>query len=93
MRAGPDAFRCLLAWPGCGLPHRFPLAAGLCYNLLAVENAKLEVQVSAPADGPGRISPAEASQYCPVCSQALAPQRCKLICPLCGYYMSCSDYY
>ena len=34
----------------------------------------------------------DASRYCPVCSQRLESRRCKLICNLCGYYMSCSDY-
>jgi len=34
-----------------------------------------------------------ASLFCPVCSERLAPRKCKLICPACGYYMSCSDYY
>jgi len=31
--------------------------------------------------------------YCPVCSQRLESRRCKLICQVCGYYMSCADYY
>jgi hypothetical protein len=31
--------------------------------------------------------------YCPVCSQRLAGLQCKLVCPQCGYYMSCADYY
>jgi hypothetical protein len=35
----------------------------------------------------------DASRYCPVCSQRLESRRCKLICPECGYYMSCADYY
>lgn len=35
----------------------------------------------------------DASRYCPVCSQRLESRRCKLICPVCGYYMSCADYY
>jgi hypothetical protein len=34
-----------------------------------------------------------AQQYCPVCSQRLESRRCKLICTVCGYYMSCADYY
>ena len=31
--------------------------------------------------------------YCPVCDTRLTGSRCKLVCPKCGYYMSCSDYY
>ena len=33
------------------------------------------------------------SSYCPVCSERLEARRCKLVCAVCGYYMSCSDYY
>jgi hypothetical protein len=32
-------------------------------------------------------------RYCPVCSKRLESRRCKLICNVCGYYMSCADYY
>jgi hypothetical protein len=35
----------------------------------------------------------DASRYCPVCWQRLESRRCKLICAVCGYYMSCADYY
>ncbi len=34
-----------------------------------------------------------AMSYCPRCSARLAARNCKLICPECGYYMSCSDFY
>jgi Zn finger protein HypA/HybF involved in hydrogenase expression len=34
-----------------------------------------------------------ASAFCPSCSARLAQRSCKLICPTCGYYMSCSDFY
>jgi len=34
-----------------------------------------------------------AMNYCPRCSGRLAARSCKLICPGCGYYMSCSDFY
>jgi ribosomal protein S27AE len=34
-----------------------------------------------------------ASEYCPRCSARLAARSCKLSCPRCGYYMSCSDFY
>lgn len=30
--------------------------------------------------------------YCPNCSTKLAVHKCKLICTVCGYYLSCSDY-
>lgn len=29
---------------------------------------------------------------CPNCSSRLQESRCKLVCPGCSYYMSCSDY-
>jgi hypothetical protein len=80
----------------------------MCYNRRAVERApNLELaQVlrpsAQPASPPAVLSqsaqsqPApldDASRYCPVCSQRLESRRCKLICPVCGYYMSCADYY
>jgi len=34
-----------------------------------------------------------ALEYCPRCSARLAARSCKMICPGCGYYMSCSDFY
>lgn len=43
-------------------------------------------QPAAQADG-------EAMLWCPTCSTRLQQSRCKLICPQCGYYMSCADYY
>ena len=30
---------------------------------------------------------------CPNCGARLRESRCKLLCPRCHYYMSCSDYY
>lgn len=35
----------------------------------------------------------EALLYCPNCSRRLEEFKCKLLCRVCGYYMSCSDYY
>jgi len=29
------------------------------------------------------------NQLCPVCSSRLESRRCKMICPRCGYFMSC----
>jgi hypothetical protein len=32
------------------------------------------------------------NQFCPVCSSRLISQKCKMICPRCGYFMSCSEF-
>src|SRR5262249_52768163 len=52
-----------------------------------------------PAEGstashlPVTVVREDASQFCPDWSQRLESRRCKLICNVCGYYMSCADYY
>ena len=81
---------------------------GMCYNRRAVESVPKQVLAQArneqvqPASQPAVPSQGnrnqgagteDASRYCPVCSQRLESRRCKLICSVCGYYMSCSDYY
>jgi hypothetical protein len=50
-------------------------------------------QQTAGSDLPALAPGEDASRYCPVCWQRLESRRCKLICPQCGYYMSCADYY
>jgi len=51
-------------------------------------------EVAANSDGSLTATVYEdVSRYCPVCSQRLESRRCKLLCPVCGYYMSCADYY
>lgn len=39
-----------------------------------------------------RVLP-DPSSFCPNCSAKLVDHRCKLKCPQCGYYLSCSDFY
>jgi len=81
---------------------------GLCYNRMAVKHTGQQEIAFAAArgvvvgeSGPSAQSASEtsthpqedASRYCPVCSQRLESRRCKLVCNVCGYYMSCADYY
>lgn len=81
----------------------------LCYKRAAVEQGlkwgakpfgaceDVAESGSGPANfagGPaGSTGYEDASRFCPVCSQRLESRRCKLICNVCGYYMSCADYY
>jgi Zn finger protein HypA/HybF involved in hydrogenase expression len=86
----------------------YPYSLPLCYNRPAVKLAANREIVEAlgktaeasaafespvPAAQLSTVRNEGASRYCPVCSQRLESRRCKLICPVCGYYMSCSDYY
>jgi hypothetical protein len=80
----------------------------MCYNRRAVkqdgkqEMALGESRGAAIAESPASEMTADKaaaavqedpSRYCPVCSQRLESRRCKLVCGVCGYYMSCADYY
>lgn len=33
------------------------------------------------------------SVYCPTCGTQMKDNRCKLKCPTCGFFLSCSDFY
>jgi len=51
------------------------------------------VEVSQSVLGSGAAEAEIVSNYCPRCATRLTARSCKLICPSCGYYMSCSDFY
>ncbi len=74
-----------------------PPVFGMCYNLRAVERTELPDRKDTAGTGSDvpepQIAPEAASLYCPRCSQPLRARSCKLLCPVCGYYMSCSDFY
>lgn len=86
-------------------PSPIPFARGYAINGAAVEHAVKQIPAWTKAEE-SRDSAArpaarteasaggeDASRFCPVCSQRLESRRCKLICQVCGYYMSCADYY
>ena len=50
---------------------------------------------AAPTARPPAPDPERTMRTCPVCGKELAERRCKLYCPdpVCGYFLSCADYY
>jgi len=59
------------------------------------ESAQAAAKSAAPLLGIQSLTtPAEdPSRCCPICSERSESRRCKLICSVCGYYMSRADYY
>jgi hypothetical protein len=103
MRPRPVRFQARPETPAALFPYR-----GICYNRRAVERAAKQQLAQVPIEtahaavqsaASSEVSlcqaarTEDASRYCPLCSTRLESRRCKLIGSLCGYYMSCADYY
>jgi len=72
---------------------RLPTPALMCYKLRAVRIHEDKAPVTVASAQVPAIVEEHAMTFCPVCSEKLTARKCKLICTVCGYYMSCSDYY
>jgi hypothetical protein len=91
-----------LCYNGAAVERGLKLEQGVKpINASGAAEAKGIAEIDAPSSDFG-VAPAnvsiqtqgeDASRFCPVCSRRLQSRRCKLICDVCGYYMSCADYY
>jgi hypothetical protein len=55
------------------------------------QKSKPEAEETCPVPSGNDIS-GEHWRFCPRCSHELINEKCKLRCPRCHYFMSCSDF-
>lgn len=93
----PRAKLAVYAFPHGCQAARIRRRSSACYILPVMDRSDRDPAIP-PQFQPSasRVAdPGEVMRTCPVCSKALAERKCKLYCPdpVCGYYLSCSDFY
>lgn len=72
--------------------RRTPPHADVALNRASADVAK---PAANPAPSQAAAAPERAMRTCPICGKELSERKCKLYCPdpVCGYFLSCSDFY
>jgi len=85
-----------IAQPGRRISTDFDLCARCGQRYVARMSGSEPDQVVKHQTGEKQVEAerrkAHPEQFCPNCSARLKESRCKLSCPRCEFYLSCSDY-